>query len=209
MTINHAIKPPVQSIKDSKRKIMAIYIFGYGSLMNSASRQLTGQTSAAVPSIIHGFCRSWGKIDDSYSLSPLVVDRGEGLVNGVLLEVDHKELVEFDRRERGYHRVSVTSEQIESKLNIQNSDEVWVYIKNDAQPPCQQSPIMQTYVDTVLAGCLEISEQFALQFVEHTIGWHHPLENDRHAPKYGNLAGVTTEHHPTIDRLLTPVTRHL
>ncbi|RJX74365.1 gamma-glutamylcyclotransferase [Vibrio sinensis] len=184
---------------------MAIYIFGYGSLMNSASRQLTGQTSAAVPSIIHGFRRSWGKIDDSYSLSPLVVARGDGLVNGVLLKVDQKELIEFDRRERGYHRVAVMTKQIESQLMIQDEDEVWVYIKNDAVPPCELSPIMQTYVDTVIAGCLEISEQFALQFVEHTIGWHHPLENDRHAPKYGNLAGVTTEHHSAIDRLVAPV----
>lgn len=181
---------------------MTNYIFGYGSLMNSASRQLTGQTSAAVTATIEGFKRYWGKIDDSYILSPLVVDKGHGLVNGVLLEVDEQGLQEFDVRERGYHRVKIDVCQVESKLQLQRHDQIWVYIKDSPQPPCSLSPIMQTYVDTVLVGCLEISEQFAKQFIEQTIGWHFPLENDRHDPKYGNLAGVKAEHHNLIDALV-------
>ena len=31
-----------------------MYIFGYGSLINSASRKLTGQTGEAIPVIAHG-----------------------------------------------------------------------------------------------------------------------------------------------------------
>ncbi|KJY85032.1 hypothetical protein TW81_01540 [Vibrio galatheae] len=181
---------------------MANYIFGYGSLMNSASRQLTGQTSTAMPATAHGFRRFWGKVDDSYILSPLVVDKGEGQVNGVLLEVSEAGLVEFDVRERGYHRVEIAQDKLEAELVLTNSDHVWLYIKDSPQPPCSLSPIMQTYVDTVLVGCLEISEQFARQFIEHTIGWHFPLENDRQKPKYGNLAGVKPEHHPAIDALV-------
>lgn len=185
---------------------MTTYIFGYGSLMNSASRQLTGQTSAAVPAVVAGFQRHWGKIDSSYSISPLVVDKGNGVVNGVLLEVSEAGLAEFDIRERGYHRVLIARSDINSDLPLNEHDHVWVYIKNNPEPPCEISPIVQTYVDTVLAGCLEISEQFAKQFVDSTLGWHHPLENDRHAPKYGNLAGVTPEHHAHIDRLIGDVT---
>ncbi|NVD05935.1 gamma-glutamylcyclotransferase [Vibrio sp. JPW-9-11-11] len=182
---------------------MAQYIFGYGSLMNSASRQLTGQTSTAVPSTAHGFTRYWGKVDDSYILSPLVVDKGQGQVNGVVLEVDEQGLAEFDRRERGYHRVVINAQQLDTPLALTRQDTVWVYIKDNPEPPCSLSPIMQTYVDTVLAGCLEISEQFAKQFVEHTVGWHFPLENDRHQPKYGNLAGVSPQHHAAIDALVS------
>ncbi|OLQ89423.1 hypothetical protein BIY21_15245 [Vibrio ponticus] len=181
---------------------MMQYIFGYGSLMNSASRQLTGQTSEAIPAVAHGLCRYWGKVDDSYILAPLVVTRGDGLVNGVLLQVDDKQLVEFDRRERGYQRIKIEHDKLDSQLSLANGDSVWIYVTDQAMPPCERSPIVQTYVDTVLAGCLEISEQFAEQFVAHTIGWHHPRENDRHQPKYGNLAGVTREHHPVIDKLL-------
>ncbi|MEL7290889.1 MAG: gamma-glutamylcyclotransferase family protein [Pseudomonadota bacterium] len=184
---------------------MAQYIFGYGSLMNSASRQLTGQTSPAIPSTAHGFKRYWGKVDSSYILSPLVVDKGQGQVNGVMLEVSQAGLAEFDRRERGYHRVEIEPQQLDTSVYLTEQDTVWVYIKDNPEPPCSLSPIMQTYVDTVLVGCLEISEQFAKQFVEHTIGWHFPLENDRHQPKYGNLAGVTPQHHATIDALLSSV----
>lgn len=184
---------------------MTNYIFGYGSLMNSASRELTGQTSPAIPATAHGFKRYWGKVDDSYILSPLVVDKGQGLVNGVLLEVDESGLQEFDIRERGYHRTLIQIQELDVELSLSANDKVWVYIKDNPEPPCSQSPIMQTYVDTVLAGCLEISEQFAKQFVEHTIGWHFPLENDRHQPKYGNLAGVSPDHHSAIDALVASV----
>lgn len=69
-----------------------MYIFGYGSLINAASRQLTGQTGEAIPVIAHGLVRYWGKVDDSYILSPLVVNRGESQVNGVLLEIDDRAL---------------------------------------------------------------------------------------------------------------------
>lgn len=179
-----------------------MYIFGYGSLMNSASRQRTGQTGKAIPVIAHGLVRYWGKVNGSYQLSPLVVNQGEGQVNGVLIEVDDKALADFDRREIGYHRLVIKPNQIETDGEFNSDKAIWVYIKDEPLPPCEDVPIMQTYVDTVLAGCLEVSEEFALHFVKHTVGWQHPLENDRHAPKYGNLAGVTKEHHPIIDNMV-------
>ncbi|EAP94717.1 gamma-glutamylcyclotransferase [Vibrio splendidus] len=182
-----------------------MYIFGYGSLINSSSRQLTGQTGQAIPAIVHGLVRHWSKIDDSYVLSPLIVNLGEGQVNGVLLEVDDIALTEFDRRERGYHRIELKASQIESQNEFKQDQSIWVYIKDEIQAPCENSPIVQTYVDTVLAGCLEVSESFAAHFVQHTQGWHHPLENDRHQPKYGNLAGVSDHHHSVIDGLILTV----
>ncbi|GLT19513.1 gamma-glutamylcyclotransferase [Vibrio zhanjiangensis] len=181
---------------------MATYIFGYGSLINSASRQLTGATGLAYPAIIHGFKRTWGKLDKSDTLSPLVVQKGQGLVNGVLIEIQASELQEFDIRERSYSRVQVSPSQIGSDAIITSDDNVWLYLNNNAKPPCQQVPIMQSYVDTVLAGCLEISEPFAKQFIEHTLGWHFPRQDDRHQPQYTHLAGVYQHHYALIDKLL-------
>ncbi|KGK09066.1 gamma-glutamylcyclotransferase family protein [Vibrio navarrensis] len=180
-----------------------MYIFGYGSLINSASRQLTGQTGEAIPVIAHGLVRYWGKVDESYVLSPLVVNRGDSQVNGVLLEINELALAEFDRRERGYHRIAISAEQIETEHTFHRDYPIWVYVKEQPEPPCTLSPIMQTYVDTVLAGCLEISADFARHFIDYTVGWHFPKENDRHAPKYGNLAGVEEHHYPLIDALIT------
>ncbi len=182
-----------------------MYIFGYGSLMNSSSRKLTGQTGKAIPVIVHGLVRSWGKIDDSYTISPLVVTSGEGQVNGVLLEVNDAELAEFDIRESGYQRVALPSAQIETDYDFDVNQPIWVYITEQHLQPCKNSPIVQSYVDTVLCGCLEVSESFARHFVHHTFGWHHPLENDRHDPKYVRLAGVDESQHTFIDQLIAQV----
>lgn len=184
---------------------MANYIFGYGSLMNSSSRRLTGQTGKAIPAVVNGLIRYWGKIDTSLTASPLVVDLGQGKVNGVLLEINATELAQFDTREKGYQRHLLTAGQIECTHALDHNDQIWVYIKNEPEPPCHKAPVLQTYIDTVLEGCLEISDSFARFFVEHTIGWHHPIENDRHQPRYINYAGVKSHRLQQIDQLLSSV----
>ncbi|MEZ9417680.1 gamma-glutamylcyclotransferase, partial [Vibrio sp. 10N.286.49.E1] len=75
--------------------------------------------------------RHWSKIDDSYVLSPLIVNLGEGQVNGVLLEVDDIALTEFDRRERGYHRIELKASQIKSQSEFKQDQSIWVYIKDE------------------------------------------------------------------------------
>ncbi|KLV08888.1 hypothetical protein ABT56_01345 [Photobacterium aquae] len=191
-----------------------MYIFGYGSLINQYSRQMTGNTQAAIPVTVHGLERHWGKVNGSYQIAPLVARMGKGHCNGVLVEVDEAALAQFDLREKGYTRVALEPGQIEtfdraqSALNCFNRElPLWVYTKDETEPPCQHWPIMQTYVDTVLAGCLSISPIFAKTFVETTNGWHYPRENDRHQPKYGKHAGVEREHLAHIDQLLAQIPR--
>lgn len=182
-----------------------MYIFGYGSLINAHSRRLTGQTQAAIPATVKGLQRHWGKVDDSYHIAPLVAMPGEGECNGVLVRVDDAALASFDIRERGYQRIALDPLQLRTTQPIDTNQPIWVYTKESPMAPCVVQPIMQTYVDTVLAGCLAISEQFAQTFVDTTIGWHHPLENDRLQPKYGNHAGVEESHITHIDRLLAAI----
>ncbi|PSW17614.1 gamma-glutamylcyclotransferase [Photobacterium sanctipauli] len=182
-----------------------MYIFGYGSLINHHSRTRTGQTSEALPVTVEGIERHWGKIDSRYTISPLVARMGEGECNGVLMRVCDVALKQFDQREMGYQRIELAPEQIVTNHDFDKRQPIWVYVRSEHEPPCEVQPIMQTYVDTVLAGCLSISESFAEKFVQTTKGWHHPLENDRHQPKYGNHAGVEESHLDHIDRLLMRV----
>ncbi|GHA52175.1 gamma-glutamylcyclotransferase family protein [Photobacterium aphoticum] len=186
-----------------------MYIFGYGSLINHHSRQLTGQTRGAIPATVEGLQRHWGKVNGNYQIAPLVAALGDGQCNGVLVQVDDAGLACFDQRERGYERVQLDPSQVVAQCNVDVDFEpqrpIWVYTRTSLTPPCSVWPIMQTYVDTVMAGCLSISEQFAREFVETTQGWHYPLENDRHQPKYGNHAGVESAHITQIDRLLAQV----
>ena len=181
-----------------------MYIFGYGSLINAYSRQQTGNTGDVIPVLVNGLQRHWGKIEGSYPISPLVVVREKGQCNGVLIEVDNVALIEFDKREHGYQRVEIEWDNITfvcPQLLTMNGP-VWVYINDDFCSPCHQKPIIQTYVDTVLAGCLAISPQFAELFMSTTQGWQHAYENDRHQPKYGNLAYVFDQDKDTIDQLV-------
>ncbi|MGR5152911.1 gamma-glutamylcyclotransferase family protein [Photobacterium swingsii] len=183
-----------------------MYIFGYGSLINDHSRSRTGQTGRAIPAMVNGLQRHWSKVDGSYKISPLIVVPEAGQCNGVIVEVDRSALAEFDKREHGYHRIRIDSQDVA----LQNSDQplsggVWVYVKDEPLAPCAIQPIMQTYVDTVLAGCLSISDAFAEYFVSSTQGWHHAFENDRHQPKYGNMAGIVDSHLPIIDQLIRSV----
>jgi gamma-glutamylcyclotransferase (GGCT)/AIG2-like uncharacterized protein YtfP len=181
---------------------MSAYIFGYGSLMNSSSRRLTGRTGQAMPVVVSGLVRHWGKVNDHYTASPLVSEIGDGIVNGVLLEIPPAELAEFDRRERGYQRVKLNREQIETDGPLAAEGDVWVYIKPAPEPPCAKAPVLQTYLDTVLSGCLEVSEEFARLFIRYTRGWQAPITNDRHRPQYRNYAGVPQHHQVQIDQLL-------
>jgi gamma-glutamylcyclotransferase (GGCT)/AIG2-like uncharacterized protein YtfP len=182
-----------------------MYIFGYGSLINSASRKMTGQTGETIPAQVFGLVRHWCKIDDSYAVSPLAVIEGEGHVNGLLIEVSEAELKKFDHREAGYKRVAVNTDNIKTLCGSKIDRNVWVYVVSQTKPPCQNSPIVLSYVDTVLAGCLEISDTFAHDFVEQTVGWHFPLKDDRADPIYPRLAGVNQNQRLIIDSLINKV----
>ncbi len=185
---------------------MTQYIFGYGSLINQQSRQLTGQVGETYPAIVDHLVRYWGSIDRSYSLSPLVAKLGEGQTNGVLMAIDAEDLALFDQRERGYQRIQLKSQHIHSKAQLTEQCQVWAYVQPSSPPPNAQSPIALSYLDTVLAGCLSFSVEFARHFIAHTQGWQHGWQNDRHAPLYSRNPGVSAEQLTQIDQLLTEIT---
>ena len=56
-------------------------------------------------------------------------------------------------------------DELEADINI------WMYHQQDLQPPSPEAPIAQSYVDTILRGCLSISEDFAEKFIADTKGW--------------------------------------
>jgi len=67
--------------------------------------------------------------------------------------------------------------------------QIWVYQQNNPELPNTDYPIVQSYVDTILRGCLEIHEQFAVEFLRNTEGWGDEegeihYVNDRHDHVY-------------------------
>ncbi|MDD1780597.1 gamma-glutamylcyclotransferase [Enterovibrio sp. ZSDZ35] len=179
-----------------------MYIFGYGSLINEDSRQLTGDTGEAIPATVSGLERHWGKTG-SPVMSHLVVKEGLGQCNGVLIHVDDDLLEVFDIREAGYQRVELDAEKVKTlDETIELDGPVFVYVTDDVVSPCYVQPIAQSYVDTVLAGCLRYSAEFAQSFIQSTYGWDYPRVNDRDNPVYQRVAGVRENDRAQIDQLL-------
>ncbi|OUS23155.1 gamma-glutamylcyclotransferase ['Osedax' symbiont bacterium Rs2_46_30_T18] len=175
----------------NKNKSARHFIFGYGSLINSISRTVTGETGAAVAVKVKGFDRHWSRISTAYGMSSVVVVANPlGACNGVLVEIDEAELSNFDIREGGYQRVLVDSSQVEFyqqslDLSAARSEiKIWLYQADKVVDPCSSYPIAFSYLDVILSGCLEYSQEFCSDFVQLTKGWQHETLNDRLAPRY-------------------------
>lgn len=106
---------------------------------------------------------------------------------GVVVPLQEKELAPLDEREIGYDRVLLDLAQIrqvpflEQSL-YQNSAEadllwgsdkahIWTYAPLKSLSPSSEYPIAQSYLDTMLRGCLAINEEFAKEFLRTTRGW--------------------------------------
>jgi hypothetical protein len=61
------------------------------------------------------------------------------------------------------------------------SNNVWVYVPQTSMAPSPQYPIVQSYVDTIVRGCLEYDEQMAMEFLTTTLGWY-PSHTEHHLP---------------------------
>ena len=125
-----------------------------------------------------------GKVDGSYRISPLVAALGDGLCNGVLVKVDEKALQQFDHRERGYRRIELDPSQVKSQQPLIGDLPVWVYTKDDHEPPCHLQPIMP---DLCRYGISPAASQYLVLLPAHLsrprLAGIIPLKMIRHQPK--------------------------
>ena len=113
-------------------------------------------------------------------------------MNGVLFQVTQSMIPEFDRREIGYEKVRIPLEYLDfkSNSNVNNDDwhknlgpddRLWLYVplSTHNKPADENHPLIQSYVDTVLQGCIEWGgETFAELFIQTTGGWSTYFLND-------------------------------
>ncbi len=164
---------------------MVQYIFGYGSLISQDARNKTAHSKRVLPARVCGYRRFWNAFP-LYGWSPLAVRReSEASCNGVLIAVDAPQLELFDRREGGYAREIVEHDSIELLEDADlGSSFVWIYVPLRSVMPGNDTPILQSYVDVAVTGCLDYSERFAREFVETTDYWDSPWLDDRSKPTY-------------------------
>ncbi|HUC16331.1 MAG TPA: gamma-glutamylcyclotransferase family protein [Acetobacteraceae bacterium] len=199
------------------------FIFGYGSLIDTASRNATaGRPTLAIPvrvSAAFGYVRTW---DDraSTGFTALGLARaGPGepamTINGVLFPVEAGDLSAFDARESGYARIEVPRDDIEAlsweRLPLQGR--IWVYIPEisgkapgvDLPQPNASFPLLQSYIDVVMEGGLEYGSEFAREIIETTEGWSRYWLNDR---AFGRRPWMLGKRSSMVDGLLAAFAPH-
>ncbi|KAI2508184.1 hypothetical protein MHU86_6235 [Fragilaria crotonensis] len=177
-------------------KVQSQFIFGYGSLICSHSRAVTSPEHAhsfVTPVAVKGVERVWSK--RSHRMTAMGIRfNSSALTMGILLPVTAQDIKAFDRREQGYDRIELRLSDIDrvpflkeehyqhehhetflnaKEQNARHAVKIWVYIQKENLPPTEDYPIVQSYVDTILRGCISVGgEEFAKEFIRSTKGWH-------------------------------------
>lgn len=188
------------------------YIFGYGSLIERESRMGTWPgAEVASPVIVRGIARGWFDQTDVPSWSPTYlggVPDPSAECNGVLFPATAAELETYVQRETGYALTKVDPSRI-TMLDgsaAPPAGDVWYFANQQKLFPSDKHPIVQSYVDVCLDGCLEIEAMyplakqanFAERFIRTTSNWGTPWINDRiypwrpfvHVPRAAAIDGL-------------------
>ncbi|MGH7211885.1 MAG: gamma-glutamylcyclotransferase family protein [Acetobacteraceae bacterium] len=194
------------------------FIFGYGSLIDTASRDATaGKPTPAIPvrvSAAFGYVRAW--VDrcrcgfTALGLRRPHPGESAATINGVIYPADGTDMSAFDAREQGYRRVFVPPSMIEgvSWERLPETGTIWVYVPvgPGGQPgvglPVASAayPLLQSYIDLVLRGGLEYGSDFAREIIATTRDWSTFWLNDRALPR---RPWVFNKDYRTIDHLLS------
>ena len=180
---------------------MDYLVFGFGSLINSRSRARTLGECPAWPVRVAGLRRGWYAPSSRIRHTALgVLHDANAACNGVLAPLPAERLPARDAREAQYRRVEVKRDRVQALAGTLPSGRVVTYLPIDPRPPDAEHPIIRSYVDVTLSGCLEHGEAFAQEMLRTTDAWNEHLEDERHAPRYP----LHEAHAPksVLDRLL-------
>ena len=196
---------------------MADYIFGYGSLLERASRTRTNPDAiGAWPARVKGFKRGWfhqfqAPVGSTCTFLGAVRAEHE-TINGVIYAV--ADLESTKKREIGYTATPIDNGRIEMldggpewdesvPVNIFLSDQESV---SRTEKPTREMPMVQSYVDICINGCLElealyrkVNALFTREFIATTSGWSKFWVDDRIYPRRPGIYAPTAS---AIDKAL-------
>ena len=196
------------------------FIFGYGSLINTPSRNSTAGTPVpAIPVRVSGdfgYIRTWNDRSPSGFTAIGLRRPGPGekaaTINGVLYPVEGEDMTKFDTRETGYTRVEVPHVDIEalSWQSIPQAGHIWVFVpvRPGGAPgvglpePDAAFPVLESYIDIVIEGGLEYGPEFARELIETTADWSQFWLNDR---ELARRPWVHDGKYAVVDRMLTSI----
>ncbi|MTI16738.1 gamma-glutamylcyclotransferase [Rhodobacteraceae bacterium RKSG542] len=189
--------------------------FGYGSLVNEDTLP---EGTTVVAGELSGYVREWGgcarwnsptnRIESG--VCALSVRKQEGAtIKGVLVLDKMVNLPRLDERERHYDRLTLDTKVFAADKAAALPDDMFMYkvSKEYAGWGSDEYPILQSYVDCVLAGFDRLWGQAGIDhFMQTTLGWDRvPILNDRHSPFYPRAVSLDRSLHERIDAALSSV----
>ena len=174
-----------------------IAYFGYGSLVNRETRPVLEEAFRAR---LTGWERHWAhRVSDDAtarhctSLSARPATTAATAIDGVVVLIEESELPSLDLRESGYFRQTIPAAafDIEADLPV---EEVAIYqsLPENFAPANEDFPILQSYIDCVMAGYARLFDTHGLnEFMRTTIGWSGDILNDRAQPHYPRAVSLS------------------
>ena len=116
--------------------------------------------------------------------------------NGTIYKLNNPGNIKlYDKRETIYCRKELNSEKLKVyAAALPSQKQIWIYspTKKSNQRPTSHYPIVQSYVDTFIRGCIQIEEQFKIKnyakdCIESTEQWSVYWVNDRIFPRRPSL----------------------
>jgi hypothetical protein len=181
--------PPIDPTKPQ-------YIVGYGSLMESSSKRSTEPDAGEnLPVVVSGFQRAW----NTHGIYPtcylgVQLSKSATMVAALYRSFPEDGKLGADAREIDYCRVAVDPASIKmlDGSSVPTDSQVWIYVNKPGtlKQADAENPIVQSYVDIVIIGCMELQTRvadsefdFVEQFVKTTGGWSKHWVNDRLMPR--------------------------
>jgi gamma-glutamylcyclotransferase (GGCT)/AIG2-like uncharacterized protein YtfP len=172
------------------------HVVGYGSLMQEESRKRTAPGAGpASPVVVKGYRRGWFAKGDAIGFDTTylgAVADAKSHLNAVIYRIDPVELQATDQRESFYCRRALDR----AAVTILDSEaapvegQIWIYVNKPEgiATPTERYPIVQSYVDIFVSGCLEQEQQhhltgFARQCLTTTTDWSPHWVSDRIYPR--------------------------
>lgn len=173
------------------------YIIGYGSLIDEISKKRTDPSAEeSVPILIKGYKRIWaghGNLPGvNATFLSVIKDRSSSFIGVSYKLGDPENIKNYDKRETIYCRKQINSDSfvfLSQSANF-SPKQVWLYTiaSTENQFPTKDFPIVQSYVDIFIRGCIQIEDKFkitnfAKECVETSDGWPVYWINDRIFPR--------------------------
>ena len=190
-------------------------VLAYGSLIELNSRRNTAPCAqTAWPVELPGWGRSWSAQPETIGFTTTVLGasrKKNSTLNGVVFYATDTELGSLKIRERDYAMERVPVADLvwlsEKPKTLPQAFHIFIWSPDKEKGPTPERPIIQSYIDTCLTGCLALDRDlenadwwFSRNFIRNTGGWSRHWVNDRIYPRRPHIH-VKDAH--LIDRLLS------